>query len=1047
MSSRSILLGTFLSFVLFVGCGDDDDTPADRDGGSDASADSGESDAGSGGRSGAGGRSGSGGDVGVGKAGTGGGGAGGAGAGGAGGEAGSGGNGDAGPSDGSKFSIGGEVSGLSGSGLVLQNNGGDDLTVEAAADNFKFSTEIDTEEAYAVTVKTQPSNPSQTCTVTDGSGQVGSADVQSVNINCATNKYKVGGTITGLTGSGLVLKNNGGNDLNASGATFEFAASLDSGADYAVTVGTQPSEQVCAVASGSGKVGAADVTSVVVACHGKTVLQVAPSFGSAIATWSDVGAASYTLKLTTSVTCDLETTGCPGFVEIANVTSPTTVPSLTNGTPYYFQVSANYAGGVKSLSNKTATRPNKPRFNENVYAVATAASGVTYAGGTFTRLSVHSGAAVPVNKSTGLPSELPSFPIVDGDVYAVAADGTGGYYIGGAFSTVDGVARAQAAHIKSDGTLDAWAPAIAGVTSLVKTIAVHGTTIYLAGAFDSVGGVARAGFAAVNNTDGGLVAGFNPAVTPTSSVSALAFVGSDVVAGGSFTAIGGGTQAKLALLDGGTGAFKAWAAPGADFDVTALATSEDIVYVGGEFTNIAGAARRSLAALNGSGAMAGQATAWDPAPDNTVTQIAVSNGSVYVAGTFANIGAAPRGGLAAIAPAAPGAVRQWNPTIVGGVVTALAASPDTLYVAGSFAKVGDVVRNGAAAFRTSGTGDLTGWDPNPDGLVDGLAISGDSVVVAGEYRGIGGVPRSHLVAFSAAGEVTTWNPNADEAVYAIATAGTQVYVGGAFQNLGGVERKCIGAVAESGTVDGTFNPAADSNVYTFVVSGSTLYVGGGFTMIGGMSRASLAALDATSGVVSAWNPGANSNVRALSLQGTTLYVGGDFTTFGNPIVARNHLASVLTTGNPATTWDPNIVGPAMVTTVNAIVSTADTVYVGGNFTQIGSTVVSYLGEVSPTTGVATTFNPMSSGIIYALILDDSVLFAGGEFLMISGTTVNHFASYDTTVSPATLRPDYHYDFDLSVRALAASANAIKVGGDFAALNGDYTSGYASVPKE
>jgi hypothetical protein len=81
--------------------------------------------------------------------------------------------------------------------------------------------------------------------------------------------YTIGGTVTGLDGSGLTLQNNVGNDLavSASGA-FTFTAPLSGGAGYAVTVATQPVSptQNCTVMSGSGTVSSANVTNVVVAC-------------------------------------------------------------------------------------------------------------------------------------------------------------------------------------------------------------------------------------------------------------------------------------------------------------------------------------------------------------------------------------------------------------------------------------------------------------------------------------------------------------------------------------------------------------------------------------------------------------------------------------------------------------------------------------------------------------------------------------------------------------------------------------------------------------
>ena len=58
-------------------------------------------------------------------------------------------------------------------------------------------------------------------------------------------KYTVGGTVTGLSGSGLVLQLNGGDSLSFNGnATFVFGTRLDNGAAYSVTVMTQPSNPV-----------------------------------------------------------------------------------------------------------------------------------------------------------------------------------------------------------------------------------------------------------------------------------------------------------------------------------------------------------------------------------------------------------------------------------------------------------------------------------------------------------------------------------------------------------------------------------------------------------------------------------------------------------------------------------------------------------------------------------------------------------------------------------------------------------------------------------
>ncbi len=81
------------------------------------------------------------------------------------------------------YTIGGTVSGLSGSGLVLQDNGGDSKTITANG-AFTFATPLSFGAMYSVTVKTEPSSPAQTCTVTNGSGTMGYANVTGVTVTC-----------------------------------------------------------------------------------------------------------------------------------------------------------------------------------------------------------------------------------------------------------------------------------------------------------------------------------------------------------------------------------------------------------------------------------------------------------------------------------------------------------------------------------------------------------------------------------------------------------------------------------------------------------------------------------------------------------------------------------------------------------------------------------------------------------------------------------------------------------------------------------------------
>ncbi len=164
------------------------------------------------------------------------------------------------------------IIGLSGTGLVLQNNGGDDLSVFTSG-KISFATKLKANVSYAVTILKQPSNPTQVCTVSDGTGTVVSGDVTSVIINCTTS-YTLGGSVTGLTGFGLVIQDTvGGQTLSVTAnGSFAFATVYSSGTVYTITVQTQPVSQHCIVSSGATGTIAANVTSITINCYASAAL-------------------------------------------------------------------------------------------------------------------------------------------------------------------------------------------------------------------------------------------------------------------------------------------------------------------------------------------------------------------------------------------------------------------------------------------------------------------------------------------------------------------------------------------------------------------------------------------------------------------------------------------------------------------------------------------------------------------------------------------------------------------------------------------------------
>jgi hypothetical protein len=168
--------------------------------------------------------------------------------------------------------LSGSITGLDRAGLVLTNsNNGEKLTIAASSTTFQFTTLLAVDDQFDVEVSTQPSG--MICTPSANSGTASVYTVYYVVIKCVANQLTLGGTVSGLTGTGLILAN--GSDIVAvtpstttSGAdvSFTFPTTVGDSASYGVTVLAQPAGQTCVVNNPTGTIGSANVTTLSVTC-------------------------------------------------------------------------------------------------------------------------------------------------------------------------------------------------------------------------------------------------------------------------------------------------------------------------------------------------------------------------------------------------------------------------------------------------------------------------------------------------------------------------------------------------------------------------------------------------------------------------------------------------------------------------------------------------------------------------------------------------------------------------------------------------------------
>jgi hypothetical protein len=207
------------------------------------------------------------------------------------------GDGTSGPSATEGHRVAVAISGLMGSGTVVQLNGANDQQ-PLPTNTALYFTNIAKGTQFTIAIKAQPTNPWQTCVIANGTGTMGSSDMAGATMTCTINTYKVRGTVSGLTAGGLTLSIGTGAPLAvASGATtFEFAG-VASNTTFSVTIASQPTGQTCALNNGANTVTNADITNLTLTCgpSGFTVGGTASGLGSDGLTLSLNGGASLSI--------------------------------------------------------------------------------------------------------------------------------------------------------------------------------------------------------------------------------------------------------------------------------------------------------------------------------------------------------------------------------------------------------------------------------------------------------------------------------------------------------------------------------------------------------------------------------------------------------------------------------------------------------------------------------------------------------------------------------------------------------------------------------
>jgi 6-phosphogluconolactonase (cycloisomerase 2 family) len=429
------------------------------------------------------------------------------------------------------YSVGGTVSGLVGT-MVLQDNNGDNLTF-AANGTFTFVTQVANGSPYSVTVFTHPVG--QSCSVVAGTGSIALANVTNVTVTCAASTYTIGGTVTGLSGS-MVLQNNGGDNLTvAVNGPFTFATTVAYGNPFNVTVLTQPSGQTCTISSGSGTIGTANVTNVLVNC-GTTSFAYVTDYASN-------NVSSYAVNAATGA---LTSIGSP----IAAGTGPDFITLSPNGAYAYV---TNYNSANVSAYAINASTGALTQIAGSPFAAGSFPNSVTISpNGAFAYVTIgNKVSAYTINASTGALTPVTGSPFTTGAApTSVTVSPNGAYaYVANSGGTSGGISAYAVNASTGALTQIAGSPFAAGTSPISVTVSPNGAYVYVAnnGSADVSAYAVNANTGALTPIGSPIAAGTNPISVTVSPNGAYVYVANNGSADVSAYAVNASTGALTAV--------------------------------------------------------------------------------------------------------------------------------------------------------------------------------------------------------------------------------------------------------------------------------------------------------------------------------------------------------------------------------------------------------------------------------------------------------------------------------------------------------------------
>ncbi|MDH5376749.1 MAG: hypothetical protein OEX00_00325 [Gammaproteobacteria bacterium] len=967
------------------------------------------------------------------------------------------------------FPISGTINGLSGSGLAIQVNDGEIVTLsESGIETFAFSSPLPSGDSYKIKVVTPPTNPSQACIVNKGNGDIIDSAIEDVEISCFTNQFTISGVASGLEGTGLKLKNTvkntdgiikGEQYITVSGNEFGFSSPVLSGWSYNLSIAEQPQFpfQSCNITQqASGTISDGDVNSVSIACitneytvsgnvsnllgsNLKLSKKILDSTGQVIGE-PDIFSASNSGSFDFSFNEKVKS----GYTYVLDVNSQPTSPwqtcNIVEGKTAKVQDSPILTPKIVCTTNtyKVAGEVNNLLGSGlDLQLVVTDQSNNTIA--TQAKSIVGTG-TIHFDFETGIES---------GHLYKIIATSQPELPYQTCVDIEGTITNSNQSNLTVDCSTNAYKIGgnLTGLydTSSLELISNEGETLTL-----SQNGAFFFETPTKSGEDYSISVSKHPAGQkcsidkPTASVTNLEIMDIAISCQNESYAVGG-------TISGHSGQIQIKNSTGEALTIaegqTTFRFSEKV-----EFPNsysvdlLTKPFRQDCFVDNSSG---------------RIDEVEVNNISIVCYDKFE----------LSIAPLSNEVTLTWDFPDSSSFNTYYSTDIDCDFENFSTCENGTLVTNVSSPFVVGGLTNgnpyyfkveatlqsnhrpssiLTGTKPNAIGFndsVDAISISSDGTAYLGGKFTVAGPVTGGALAFDTSRATAAMIPDFPVVTGTVNTViedgNNGWYLGGKFTHVGGVPRNNLAHIRVDGSVDPVWAPSTDRSVNALSKANDVIYIVGDFKKINGVDQPYAAAVN-ISGTLAAWKPNPDNYVKAISILNDTIYIGGHFKNVGGK--GRNYLAAITSLGEALDGWNPSPDGP-----VWALASSQNSIFVSGYFSNIagyprkglvsinksgalnvdwvGESYISYLNLPSPPN---------------VLVVSENILYAGGGFNgIIGGKQRFYIAALDISTGQST---DWSPKPNDTIHAIAVSPDTVYVGGEFSRIGNKSQSKFSAIDK-